>query len=477
MRFAHFFVDRPIFASVLSIVVLLVGSISFATLPVSQYPEIVPPTIQVNATYPGANAETVAATVATPIEQEINGVENMLYMTSNSSSDGSHVAADRLQGRHQSRPGERAGAEPRRRRAAEAAGGGAQSRHHHAQALARPPARRAHAVARRQLRPALHLATTRSSACATSSCGSRGSATSPSSACANTRSGSGSTPTSSSAYALTTDRRGPGPAGAERAGRGRRPRLAAGGRPTTPSSSSSRRRAASATRASSRTIIIKSRRRPAGAARATSRPSSSAARDYTTNSYLDGKPAIGIGVYQRPGHQCAARRPTTSSPRWRSSKQTSRKGSTTASPTIPPSSSRESANEVYKTLFEALLLVVVVVLVFLQSLAHRHHPDRRDPDLAHRHLRADGGASASRSTTSPCSASCSPSASSSTTPSCSSRTSSATSPPASRRARPRTRPWTRSARPSSRSRSCCSPCSCRPPSCPASPASSTGSSR
>jgi len=89
MKFAHFFVERPIFASVLSIVVLLVGSISFVILPVAQYPEIVPPTIQVNATYPGANAETVAATVATVIEQEINGVENMLYMTSNSSTDGS----------------------------------------------------------------------------------------------------------------------------------------------------------------------------------------------------------------------------------------------------------------------------------------------------------------------------------------------------------------------------------------------------
>jgi HAE1 family hydrophobic/amphiphilic exporter-1 len=88
MNFSHFFVDRPIFASVLSIVLLIVGSIAYTQLPVAQYPEIAPPTIVVRAIYPGADAETVAATVATPIEQEINGVEDMLYMSSYSSSDG-----------------------------------------------------------------------------------------------------------------------------------------------------------------------------------------------------------------------------------------------------------------------------------------------------------------------------------------------------------------------------------------------------
>jgi HAE1 family hydrophobic/amphiphilic exporter-1 len=88
MKFSHFFVDRPIFASVLAVVITLVGTIAFLGLPVAQYPEIAPPTIVVRATYPGANAETVAATVATPLEQQINGVENMLYMSSYASNDG-----------------------------------------------------------------------------------------------------------------------------------------------------------------------------------------------------------------------------------------------------------------------------------------------------------------------------------------------------------------------------------------------------
>jgi HAE1 family hydrophobic/amphiphilic exporter-1 len=88
MRFAHFFVDRPIFATVLSIVILLVGGIAYTTLPVAQYPEIAPPTIVVRASYPGADAQTVAATVATPLEQQINGVEDMLYMSSYSTADG-----------------------------------------------------------------------------------------------------------------------------------------------------------------------------------------------------------------------------------------------------------------------------------------------------------------------------------------------------------------------------------------------------
>ena len=88
MKFTHFFVDRPIFAAVLSIVILIVGGISYTGLPVSQYPEIALPTVVVRTSYPGATPETIAATVATPLEQEINGVENMLYMESQATPDG-----------------------------------------------------------------------------------------------------------------------------------------------------------------------------------------------------------------------------------------------------------------------------------------------------------------------------------------------------------------------------------------------------
>jgi HAE1 family hydrophobic/amphiphilic exporter-1 len=88
MRFAHFFVDRPIFATVLSALFLIIGGIAYTTLPVAQYPDIAPPTVVVRASYPGADAQTVAATVATPLEQQINGVEDMLYMSSYSTGDG-----------------------------------------------------------------------------------------------------------------------------------------------------------------------------------------------------------------------------------------------------------------------------------------------------------------------------------------------------------------------------------------------------
>ena len=88
MKFSHFFIDRPIFAMALSILIVLAGGIAYLALPVSQYPEIAPPTVQISATYPGADPETLAETVATPIEEQVNGVENMLYISSQMTNNG-----------------------------------------------------------------------------------------------------------------------------------------------------------------------------------------------------------------------------------------------------------------------------------------------------------------------------------------------------------------------------------------------------
>jgi hypothetical protein len=88
MRFPHFFIDRPIFAAVLAVFIVLAGALAVPTLPIAQYPEIAPPTVVVAANYPGASAETLAETVATPLEEAINGVEGMIYMSSSSTGDG-----------------------------------------------------------------------------------------------------------------------------------------------------------------------------------------------------------------------------------------------------------------------------------------------------------------------------------------------------------------------------------------------------
>ncbi|RDJ10401.1 efflux RND transporter permease subunit [Rhizobium grahamii] len=88
MNFSRFFVDRPVFAGVLSVLIVVAGLLGLRSLPISEYPEVVPPSIVVRATYPGANPEVIAQTVATPLEEQINGVEGMLYMSSQATSDG-----------------------------------------------------------------------------------------------------------------------------------------------------------------------------------------------------------------------------------------------------------------------------------------------------------------------------------------------------------------------------------------------------
>src|SRR6202521_2940253 len=88
---ARFFIDRPVLARVISVVIILLGAIAAALLPIAEYPEITPPNVQVTAKYPGANAQVVADTVAAPIEQQVVGVEGMLYMSSQSNNDGSYT--------------------------------------------------------------------------------------------------------------------------------------------------------------------------------------------------------------------------------------------------------------------------------------------------------------------------------------------------------------------------------------------------
>ena len=88
---SKFFINRPIFATVLALLMVLAGVVALESLPVAQFPDITPPTVQVSAVYPGASAETVARTVGAPIEEQVNGVDGMIYMSSSSSSSGQYT--------------------------------------------------------------------------------------------------------------------------------------------------------------------------------------------------------------------------------------------------------------------------------------------------------------------------------------------------------------------------------------------------
>ena len=89
--FSKFFIERPIFAIVIAVAMVLAGALTYSSLPVAQYPDITPPTVMVSAMYPGADAQTVAETVGVPIEQQVNGVEGLMYISSTSGSDGSYM--------------------------------------------------------------------------------------------------------------------------------------------------------------------------------------------------------------------------------------------------------------------------------------------------------------------------------------------------------------------------------------------------
>ena len=130
-----FFINRPIFATVLALIIVVAGLVTLNILPIAQYPEITPPTVQVSAVYPGADAQTVAQTVGLPIEQQVNGVDGMLYMSSNSSSSGGLLPNDHLRRGNGYRHGDRHGAKPGEYRPEQLAGTRDRTRYHHPQAI------------------------------------------------------------------------------------------------------------------------------------------------------------------------------------------------------------------------------------------------------------------------------------------------------------------------------------------------------
>ena len=191
---SKFFIERPVLANVLAILMVVIGAVALLSLPVAQYPNVVPPTISVTTRYPGASARTVVDTVALPIEQQVNGVDGMIYMQSYQRLR-RHLHADRDvrdRHRHQLRPG--AGAEPGLQRAGVAAAVGAGAGRDGPAEIDRDPAVRHAHLAGRPLRQPVPAPTTRPSTCRTSSPRLPGVGNVTSSAPASIRCGSGSIP-------------------------------------------------------------------------------------------------------------------------------------------------------------------------------------------------------------------------------------------------------------------------------------------
>ena len=150
-----FFINRPVLANVLAIVIVLLGGVALATLPVAQYPNIVPPTVQVTTTYPGASAQTVVDNVALPIELQVNGVEGMIYMQSYSTDAGTYTLTVTFADRHRPRFRAGAGAEQGQHGAGLAAGLGAGAGPHGREEVDVDPADRVADLAGRTLRQPL----------------------------------------------------------------------------------------------------------------------------------------------------------------------------------------------------------------------------------------------------------------------------------------------------------------------------------
>ena len=438
VRFSRFFIDRPIFAVVLSLVILAGGLIAITRLPISEYPEVAPPTITVRAMYPGANPTVLAQTVGTPLEEAINGVErHAVHVVVGDRRRHAH-SHRHLRDRHRRRSRAGAGAEPREPGAAR------DCRKKCARSASRP----------RSARP-----TSRWSCTSSRPDGRYDPVYLRNYALLNVRNELARIPGAGQVivfgagdYAMRVwldpnkvAARGLSASDVVQAIREQNVQVAAG-RVGAPADAGSGRISAHGERAGPargrrgvRQHHRQDRRRTARSrACATSRASSSAPATYALRALLDNKPAVAIVVFQAPGSNALA---LSSDVRAKMAEledalPAGRRLVVVYDPTVFV---RDSIREVIHTLLEATLLVVHRRRAVPADVARVDHPARRGAGLDRRHVRGDARGRASRSTRCRCSDSCWRSASSSTTPSSSSRTSSGTSRKGSRRSRRATR--------------------------------------